>query len=156
FKDAIPLLEEAHRAAQKYPTLRWVTLQLLDASRKAGEHVKFANPPQEQLAEARKALPAGSLELAGLLAQISLGLLEQQKWTQAEPLRRECLTSRVKKAPDDWLTFSTKSQLGAALLGQKKYAEAQPLLLAGYAGLKQREKAIPAQLRQTRLTEAID
>ena len=35
--------------------------------------------------------------------------------------------------------------LGGALLGQKKYAEAEPLLLAGYEGLKKDEKAIPPQ-----------
>src|SRR5262249_21360682 len=36
----------------------------------------------------------------------------------------------------------SKAQLGAALLGQKKYADAEPLLLAGYEGMKQREKTI--------------
>ena len=35
--------------------------------------------------------------------------------------------------------------LGAALLGQKKYVEAEPLLLASYEGLKKDEKAIPPQ-----------
>ena len=34
--------------------------------------------------------------------------------------------------------------MGATLLGQKKYAEAEPLLLAGYEGMKQREAKIPA------------
>ena len=36
------------------------------------------------------------------------------------------------------------SLLGAALAGQKKYAEAEPLLIAGYAGLKARAARIPA------------
>jgi len=43
--------------------------------------------------------------------------------------------------------------LGAALLGQKKYAEAEPLLIDGYEGMKQREQTIPWQAR-ARLTEA--
>jgi hypothetical protein len=34
--------------------------------------------------------------------------------------------------------------LGGALLGQKKYAEAEPLLLQGYEGMKQREARISA------------
>ena len=42
--------------------------------------------------------------------------------------------------PDTWTTFNTKSMLGGALLGQKKYAEAEPLLLKGYAGMKRRER----------------
>ena len=57
--------------------------------------------------------------------------------------------------PDDWTTFNTKSALGEALLGQKKYAEAEPLLLAGYKGMKAREKTTPA-LRGLRIPEALD
>jgi hypothetical protein len=45
--------------------------------------------------------------------------------------------------------------LGGALLGQKKYAEAEPLLLKGYEGMKAREKSIPRQ-GSTRITEALD
>src|SRR5437868_2045826 len=83
-----------------------------------------ANVLQEQLAEARKALPKDSPELAGLLAQIGMGLLEHKKWAEAEPLLRECLAIRVQTQPDVWSTFNTQSMLGGALLGQKKYAEA--------------------------------
>ncbi len=49
----------------------------------------------------------------------------------------------------------TQQNLGAALLGQKKYADAEPLLLKGYEGMKQREKTIPPQ-GSTRLPEALD
>ena len=48
------------------------------------------------------------------------------------------------RIPDDWLTFNARSLLGGSLLGQKKYAEAEPLLLSGYEGMKQREDKIPA------------
>ena len=46
-----------------------------------------------------------------------------------------------------------KSLLSAVLLGEKKYADAEPLLLAGYSGMKQREKTIPPQGKD-RLPEA--
>ena len=85
-QEAIPLLEEAYRAGQEIPQAARLRQPLLDAYAKAGEHAKFANLLQEQLSEARKALPKDSPHLAGLLAQIGLGLLEQQKWTAAEPL----------------------------------------------------------------------
>ena len=81
--------------------------------------------------------------------------MEQKQWARAEPLLRECLTIRAKKAPDDWLTFGSQSQLGGALLGQKKYAEAQPLLLAGYEGMKERHAEIPPQAK-ARLPEAVE
>ena len=41
------------------------------------------------------------------------------------------------------------------LLGQKKYAEAEPLLLKGLAGMKQREKTIPP-IAKDRLAEAVE
>src|SRR5262249_23099817 len=65
------------------------------------------------------------------------------------------LEIRQKLQPNVWTTFSTQSQLGGALLGQKKYAEAESLLLAAYAGLKQREQTIPVP-RRVRLAEAAD
>jgi hypothetical protein len=84
-----------------------------------------------------------------------MSLVQQKKWTEAEPLLRECLDIREKTQPDVWSTFNTKSQLGGAMLGQRKYAEAEPLLLKGYEGMKRREKAIPPQA-STRLPEALD
>ena len=107
------------------------------------------------LADDRTALPNDSPELAGQLAMFSVTLLTIKAWDEAEPLIREALTIREKVEPDDWRTFNTKSMLGGALLGQKKYAESEPLLLAGYEGLKQRETTIPEQ-GKVRLPEALE
>ena len=70
------------------------------------------------------------------------------------PLLTAVLT-RAKLAPDNWKTFHTKSLLGGALLDQKKYAEAEAMLLAGYEGMKKREAKIPPQ-GKVRLTEAVE
>jgi hypothetical protein len=83
-----------------------------------------------------------------------LVLLQQQKASDAEPVLRACLAIREKRAPGAWTTFSAQTMLGGALLGQKKYAEAEPLLLQGYEGLKQREAMIPAT-GKFNLTEAL-
>jgi hypothetical protein len=72
-------------------------------------------------------------------------LLSQKKPAEAELKLRECLAIRQKIQPDDWTTFVAKAMLGEALLGQKKYADAEQLLLSGYEGLKQREAKIPSQ-----------
>ena len=40
-------------------------------------------------------------------------------------------------------------------MGQKKFAEAEPLILSGYEGMKAREGKIPAQAKAW-LTEAAD
>src|SRR5262249_34380289 len=63
------------------------------------------------------------------------------------------LAIREKKQPDAWTTFNARSQLGAALLGRQHYPEAEPLLLAGYQGMRQREAKVP-KAGKVRLTEA--
>ena len=155
YKKAIPLLEEAHRASRKDPRLRWVGRPLVEAYMKTGEDAKLGNMLLEQLPDARRALPKDSPQLAGLLAQIGTGLLAQKKWTEAEPLIRECVSIREKSQPDAWTTFNAQSMLGGAQLGQKKYAEAEPLLIAGYEGMKKQEAVIPP-LGKPRLREALE
>ncbi len=84
-----------------------------------------------------------------------LQLLELYQFAVAEPLLRECLAIREKQMPDSRLTFNTQSLLGGSLLGQKKYADAEPLLLKGYEGMKPREKAIPPP-SDSRIPETLD
>jgi non-specific serine/threonine protein kinase/serine/threonine-protein kinase len=79
--------------------------------------------------------------------------LDARRWAEAEKTARECLSLREKKQPGDWWCYHTISQLGAALAGQKKYAEAEPLLLQGYEGLNARAGRIPAP-RKNSLAEA--
>jgi tetratricopeptide (TPR) repeat protein len=82
-------------------------------------------------------------------------LLTQKKPADAELKLRQCVAIREKLQPDDWNTFDAKSMLGEALLDQKKYSEAEPLLLSGYKGLKKHEAKIPSQSRD-RLTRALE
>jgi tetratricopeptide (TPR) repeat protein len=91
----------------------------------------------------RKWLAAGKDRYGGespgyavLLAALGQNLLQQKKWADAEATFRACLTIREKKMPGDWQTFYTQSLIGGALLGQKKYGEAEPLLRGGYERLK--------------------
>jgi hypothetical protein len=159
FKEAIPLLEEAHQ----YGGRDWFVL--IEAYAKAGENAKLAKFVQTELDAARKPLrPDYSgpeqiesvlAALASRLAEVSEPLLQSKGFAEAETLLRESLTIRAKQEPDLWTTFHAKSLLGAALLGQKKYAEAEPVLLQGYEGMKTREKQIPEK-GKIRLPEALD
>jgi tetratricopeptide (TPR) repeat protein len=107
--------------------------------------------------EKRKASPKDSPQFAGLLAQVSRDLLGSGQHAAAESLLRECLAIREKTEPHAWTTFNTMSLLGGALLGQKKYADAEPLLLKGYEGMKAREKTIPQPgSGEDRVLEAIN
>jgi tetratricopeptide (TPR) repeat protein len=73
--------------------------------------------------------------------------LDAQRWDRAEAAAREGVEGRSRKSPDEWSRFHTMVLLGAALAGQKKYAEAEPFLIGGYEGLKAREGRIPAPAR---------
>jgi serine/threonine protein kinase/tetratricopeptide (TPR) repeat protein len=73
------------------------------------------------------------------LGDLAFNLLELKKYAEAEPVARECLAIRSKNKPEWWTTFYTRTLVGAALSGQKKYADAEPLLVQGFAGLRERE-----------------
>jgi hypothetical protein len=97
----------------------------------------------------QRLLPADHPDL--LVCQLELGAirLQQGKFTDADSLLRDFRTARSKHAPADWTTFYAESLQGAALQGLKDYANAEPLLLDGYEGLKQHESQIPAQAKST-------
>jgi tetratricopeptide (TPR) repeat protein/tRNA A-37 threonylcarbamoyl transferase component Bud32 len=103
----------------------------------------------------RKQVPQDSPQFAGLLAKASLSLLDCGQHAVAERLLRECLVIRETREPDAWATFNTQSLLGGALLGQKKYGDAEPLLVKGYEGMKAREKTIPSP-GGSRIPESLD
>ncbi len=69
--------------------------------------------------------------------------LKQQKYAEAESLLCQTLPVYEKTAPDAWQRFEGEAILGACLAGQKKYAEAEPILLSAYAGLAKQKNTIP-------------
>jgi eukaryotic-like serine/threonine-protein kinase len=120
------------------------------------QQIDKALPPiEEVVSRQRKRLGADSRAFAGLLAKFGLALLDARQFPHAEKLLQQCLAIREKQEPELWTTFSTQSMLGGSLLGQKKFAEAEPLLLKGYEGMKQREKTIPP-LDSIHTAEALD
>lgn len=133
-------------------TLAWLG-HTLHAQQRLGEAEAAY---REALKVRKKTLGGEHLDVATTAAQLTRLLLEQEKFAEAEAPARECLILREKLLPDHWLTFNSRSVLGACLLGAKSYAEAEPLLLSGYEGMKQREEQIPASVRAIRLKEALE
>jgi serine/threonine protein kinase len=152
--EAIPLLEEVYKGSRGL-LYRVAGYELFDVYTKTGKSTEAIKLLPELLAADRRNLPPSNPQLANKLAQYAQGLLQIQLYSEAEPLLRECLSILEKKEPDDWRTFNTQSMLGGALLGLNKYADAEPLLLKGYDGMKAREKTIPL-LDAARIPEALD
>jgi tetratricopeptide (TPR) repeat protein len=156
--EAIRLYEEVVPAARRYfgpadPPTVYATHRWAEVLGQAGLAAREAEVRGDLLAVERTLYPADDPRLASSLAALGLCLQKAGKPAAAEPVLRECLAIREKKIPDNWLTFSARSLLGGALLGQKKYADAEPLLLAGYEGMKTREAKIP-RIGKPRLPEA--
>jgi hypothetical protein len=173
---ALPLLQEAAAGMEKRRFQHQYAGPIVDNLSDCHEQMQQFDQAEvwrrKWLAVVKERAGADSLPYAGKLAALGVNLLQQKEWTDAEAALRECLAIREKKQPESWSTFNAKCLLGGALLGQARsaskagdaetlaraagwYREAEPLLLAGYEGMKAREKTIPPQGR-IRLTEALD
>lgn len=78
-------------------------------------------------------------------ADLALAYVSEGKFAESEPLAREALEFNRKEHPDDWQRFRAESLLGASLAGQKKYAEAEPLLIEGYEGMRARKQRMAVE-----------
>ena len=83
---------------------------------------------------------SGSLKF---MNQLTAAYVHAKCWPEAEKIGRECLKLRGQTRPDEWWYFETLSQIGTALLAQRKLAEAEPVLESAFAGLKAREQKLP-------------
>ena len=109
----------------------------------------------------RKALGEDHPSLGACHYGLSQTLLSEKKYAEAETAVRAALAFYEKRMPDDLLRFELTGLLGSALLGQKKFANAEPLLTTGYEGIKARFDKTPeadgARLAVTiRVVEAVD
>ena len=93
----------------------------------------------QALAGQRHALGAENPDTVDSTAGLALADLSQGKFADGEPLAREAMEIDKKKRPDAWQRFRAESLLGACLAGQKKFGEAEPLLLEGYQGMSSRK-----------------
>lgn len=76
------------------------------------------------------------------MADLALAYLSERKFAEAEPLVREALETEKKRQPNDWQRYRVASLLGASLAGQKKFADAELLLIEGYQGMLARKDRI--------------
>jgi tetratricopeptide (TPR) repeat protein/tRNA A-37 threonylcarbamoyl transferase component Bud32 len=95
---------------------------------------------KDALAGRRRTLGSNHPETMEGAADLALALLSQGKFVESERLAREALEFNRKKSPEDWPRFRAESLLGASLSGQKKYREAEPLLIGSYRAMVERKE----------------
>lgn len=100
---------------------------------------------RERAAELRKRCTRYRASLEPVLFTISACLMKQSKYKEAEVAFRESEANRrMSRAPrHTWQSFNKTSILGAILAGQKRFVEAEPLLVGGYQGMRDRLDKIP-------------
>ena len=94
------------------------------------------------LADHKRVFGPEDQKTQGIMVLLGRDYLQLKKFAQAEGVFREVLPLKEKTAPDKWGRFYVQNSLGAALAGEKKYAEAEPQLVSGYEGIKQRESQL--------------
>ncbi len=153
--EALPLLQRAFESSQKYKMLAWVEPHLAECLANLGMNQAAIAMLQDLAQEARESMPPGSEPLGDRLAQLGWFLIvcNLNAYQDAEPMLRDSLGIRERLQPEDWTTYNVRSILGEAVLGQQRFAEAEPLLLSAYEGMKAKEDTIPKEAR-IRLREA--
>jgi eukaryotic-like serine/threonine-protein kinase len=105
-----------------------------------GKYALAESNAAQALAGRRDSLGTEQDDTMASAADVALAYQSQGKFAESEPLAREALEFNRKKHPDGWQRFRAESLLGASLAGQKKYAEAEPVLLEGYQGMQARKE----------------
>jgi hypothetical protein len=112
---------------------------------------KYAEAEEEYKTELgwQRRLPGAAREIGigALFVTRALGWtqLHDQKYADAEASLREACTGLANPKngfSDNQLRYACESELGASLVGQKNYAEAEPLLLNGYNGLVRTQRVM--------------
>jgi serine/threonine protein kinase len=143
---AIHLLESARSAysnERRDAHSEWIAEMLFDTYVRSGQTENAIKMLDRNISRLRQSVPAGSRRLAFVLGAHALKLMNLKAWGRAEALLQECLTILEKENAEPWIIYDTKSLLGETLLEQKRPAEAEPLLLEGYHGMKSRQADIP-------------
>jgi serine/threonine protein kinase/tetratricopeptide (TPR) repeat protein len=110
-----------------------------------GKYALAETHAAQALTGRRHALGPEHPDTIGSAADLALAYVSQAKFALSEPLSREAVAFYRKNQPDDWQRFRSETVQGASLAGQKKYTEAEPLLLEGYQGMVVRKELIGVQ-----------
>jgi non-specific serine/threonine protein kinase/serine/threonine-protein kinase len=155
--EALPLFEQAAAGLRKqrflHPLVGTIIPKTISAHEAAKAWDRAERWRRAWMEHVREKDGAESPAYASELAGLGLNLLRQRRWTEAESVLDDALKLQRTQAPEAWTTFNTMSLLGAALAGHNKHAEAEPLLLKGYQGMKVRLKSMPPESK-VRLPES--
>lgn len=112
-----------------------------------GDPAKFAAAEEMLVATAQsrgRVLGPAHRDTLESWMQSGIAQMLEKKWADAEVTLRRAHEAYVEAKLDVWQRYYAEALLGETLVAEKRLGEAEPILLAGYEGLRQREAAIPA------------
>ena len=129
---------------EQHPNTLLTMKKFADLYRVRGRHSEAEAMYVRVLDGRRQALGDEHRDTLDARALLSRVWIRQRKYPAAEAALRDVLKGYERIAPDVWDRYNCQSLLGASLAGQKRFEEAEPVLLSGYDGMVQREAAIAA------------
>jgi tetratricopeptide (TPR) repeat protein len=144
---ALEMYQQAAAGLEKlgfaHPGASQIIWDLCDWLEERGQLDRAAVWRRKWLDAAKKRDGPDSTAYAGKLADLGQDLLLRGRHAVAEPILREALVILEKKRPEGLTTDLVRSAFGSVLLERGQYAEAEPLVLRGYEGIKVGEKRLP-------------
>lgn len=152
YPQAAPLLSEVLQTerrvlGEQHPETLATMNNVADLYRRQNQYAEAESMFNQLLAVRRRLLTADHPNITNVLASLGGMKVEQRKYAEAEPLLREALDGQRKTGADTWRRYYTESLLGKCLSGLGQYAEAEPLLLSGYKGVRARQLFMPFENR---------
>lgn len=148
WKKAIHQFELILRHIEKAPPatkrqLEWVKVRLAEAYDATQSYSK-AEPLRRSILETvQKRFGVSHRWTGDATEKLGKNLLYQKQYSEAELHFKEVLKIRKATVPNSWVVAKAELLLGEALLGQKKYEQAKPLLQSAQRGLITKISQLP-------------
>jgi tetratricopeptide (TPR) repeat protein/tRNA A-37 threonylcarbamoyl transferase component Bud32 len=151
-EDAQPLVEEVLDGPFDPARYRIVAPILVRIHAESGKRAEAVALAKKVAMEVRRRSSRIGPEFSELLGVLGGHLIVAKAYADAESLLREAL---AEAGSGGWNKHSIEANLGAALVGRRKSAEAETLLLKGFEGMKANESKAPPRKRR-RLGETVE
>jgi len=136
--------------ASEHPQFATCLSKLVDIHVERGEIAEGLSLQLRVVESKRRIFGDGHVDVASSLAQLATLQLDEAHYAEAESAARESLAIREAKLAGTWMHHSAQALLGRALAGQRRYEEAEPLLVEAC------EKMEPPPTATERLLRALD
>ena len=109
----------------------------------AGRHADAETLLAKVLDARRRVVGAEHPDTLSTMSALGRVRLPQEKYAEATTILQDALKGYERAIPQRWERYYCQVLLGAGLAGERRYADAEPLLVSGYEGMIERRATIP-------------